>query len=374
MKIALVSDAIYPYNKGGKEKRLYEVSTRLAKKGHEVHIYCMKWWKGNSKRKENGVILHGFSRYSPLYSKNRRSIKQALIFSINSFKLIREDFDVIDVDHMPHLVLFPLKIVSILKRKKMIVTWNEVWGRKYWKEYLGFLGEVAFVVEKLSVITADKIISVSDHTSDRLVRVLNYPKNKIIIVPNGIEFKKIQKIKKSNQESDIIFAGRLLPHKNADVLIKAISEVKKKKENISCFIIGEGTEKNNLKELAKSLGLEKNITFLNFLDKHDDLYALIKASKVFVLPSTREGFGIVVIEANACGIPVVTIDHEHNAAKNLVINGKNGFICKLDKNQVASSINVALLERQSAAFYINSAKKYDWDEITNQIEKIYLNI
>src|SRR5437667_5889404 len=93
LKIALVSDAIYPYNKGGKEKRIYEISTRLAKAGHEVHIYCMKWWKGKSNQRiENGVYLHAISPLYPLYSGQRRSIRQALLFSLACFKLIKEDF------------------------------------------------------------------------------------------------------------------------------------------------------------------------------------------------------------------------------------------------------------------------------------------
>jgi len=64
MNIAIVSDAIYPYNKGGKEKKIFEISTRLVKKGHRVTIYCMKWWKGKDIKVENGVILNAIS---PLY-------------------------------------------------------------------------------------------------------------------------------------------------------------------------------------------------------------------------------------------------------------------------------------------------------------------
>ncbi len=55
------------------------------------------------------------------------------------------------------------------------------------------------------------------------------------------------------------------------------------------------------------------------MENYDDLIGYMKSSKVFVLPSTREGFGIVVIEANACGLPVVVVDHEMNAATDLVV-------------------------------------------------------
>ncbi len=121
IKIAIVSDAIYPYNKGGKEKRIFELSTRLARSGFDVHIYCMKWWKENVNQKiENNVHLHAISKYYPLYSGKRRSITQAILFAVSCLRLLKEDFDIIEVDHMPHFVLFSTKIVTLLKRKNFM--------------------------------------------------------------------------------------------------------------------------------------------------------------------------------------------------------------------------------------------------------------
>jgi len=161
IKIAFVTDAIYPYNKGGKEKKIYEVATRLAKKGNDVHIYTMKWWEEDTvQKKEHGVTLHAISRLYPLYSGQRRSFKEAVFFSLHCLKLLKEDFDIIDVDHMPHLVIFPLKFVCFLKRKKLIVSWNEVWGKEYWRKYLGLLGFLAYYIEKISIMLPDRIISI----------------------------------------------------------------------------------------------------------------------------------------------------------------------------------------------------------------------
>jgi len=375
MKIAFVSDAIYPYNKGGKEKRIYEISTRLAKCGHNVHIYCMKWWKEKeTHRIENGVHLHAISRYYPLYSGKRRSIKEAVMFAFACFKLIREDFDVIDVDHMPYFVLFSTKVVCILKRKKLIASWHEVWGREYWREYLGGLGNIAYIIEKLSVLMPNEIISVSNHTTNKLKNNLKF-KKKIYTIPNGNDFEKIQEIKSSRRKSDVIFAGRLLSHKNVDILIKSIKLIKEKNPEIKSLIIGDGPEKKRLEVLAQKLNLEKNIKFLGFLENNDDVYALIKSSKVFVLPSTREGFGIVVIEANACGIPVITVDHKDNSARDLIEEGRNGFICQLDEEEIKKRIIKILINNSSREMQkkvcMDLAKKYDWNKIVDEIEGVY---
>lgn len=373
MKIAFVSDAIWPYNKGGKEKRLFDFSTRLAEREYEVHIYTMKWWKGSNIKEEEGITLHAICKLYPLYSGNRRSVREGIMFGLACLRLIREDWDVIDVDHMPFFPLFSVKIVCLLKRKKMIATWHEVWGKKYWIEYMGILGNIAYVIERLSVLTPDKIISISKHTTNKLRKDLSF-KKEIVTIPIGINLTEIDQIKPSKIKSDIIFAGRLLKHKNVDVLINAIEIINRKIPNVICMIIGEGPEKENLVDQVNKLNLKKNIKFLDFLPRNKDLYALMKSSKMFVLPSTREGFGIVVLEAGACGIPVITVNHSDNAARNL-INEKNGFIVKFDVQEISEMIMKILKNNINEKMYQtchDSAKKYDSNKISIKKEEVYL--
>lgn len=370
LKIAFVSDAIYPYNKGGKEKRIYELSTRLAKTGYDVNIYCMKWWKEQSNhRLENGVHLHAISKYYPLYSGKRRSITQALLFACACLKLIKEDFDIIEVDHMPHFVLFSTKIVTLIKGKKLYATWNEVWGRDYWKKYLGKLGTIAYIIEWVSARMPDKIISVSKHTKDKLEQDLKVKKD-ILVIPNGINLKEIQKVQPAKEKSDIIFAGRLLSHKNIDVLIKSVAILKKEFPKIKTLIIGEGPEKKQLENLVKKLNLETNINFLGFFQNHHDLYSYIKASKLFIFPSTREGFGIVALEANTCGVPVITVDHKDNATKDLISNGINGSIVKLSASEISNKAS-DYLHKKNKPNYKKFINQYDWETISKNLESFY---
>jgi len=374
MKIALVYDVIYPYIKGGGEKRFYEIGKRLAKKGHQVHLYGMKLWEGANVIKQNEMYLHGICKAKKLYTKEgRRSILQAIYFGFNSIKLIKEDFDVIDCCGFPYFSLFSCKLISLIKRKKLFSTWHEVWGKNYWYEYIGWKGYLGYIIEKLAVLIPDKIISVSKHTTHKLKSELN-SKKLIYTVPNGIEFDLITRINPAKEKSDVIFAGRLISHKNIDILIKSIKLIKEKNPEIRSLIIGDGFEKKKLEELTRKLNLEKNIKFLGFLENHDDVYALMKSSKVFVLPSTREGFGIVVIEANACGIPVITIDYKDNAARNLIEEGKNGFVCQLNEEEIAQRI-MRILENNSCRkmkeVCMDLAKKYDWDKIVDEIEGVY---
>jgi glycosyltransferase involved in cell wall biosynthesis len=342
MKIALIYDAIYPFI-GGAEKRFYEIAKRLSKKGHQMHLYGMKFWEGDKVIKRQDIYYHGICKPKSLYEKNgKRSIKEAIYFGLNCLKLIKEDFDIIDCSNFPYFSLFACKLISIIKRKPLYATWLEVWGKNYWYEYIGWKGYLGYIIEKLAVLMPVKIISISEHTTYKLKNELN-SKKLIYTVQNGIEFDLIRKIKPAKEKSDIIFVGRLVSYKNIDILIKSVKLVKEKNPEIKSLIIGDGPEKKTLETLTQKLNLEKNIKFLDFLENQNDVYALMKSSKVFILPSTREGFGIVVIEANACGIPVIMIDHKDNAARDLIEEGRNGFICQFNEEEVSKKI-LSILE------------------------------
>lgn len=370
MKIAYVSDAIYPYNKGGKEKRLIDITTRMVALGHEVHVYCMKWWKTPElHRVERGVHLHAISPLYPLYNGERRSIKQAILFGISCLKLIKEDWDVIDVDHMPFYPVIFTKIVCILKRKRMIATWHEVWGLEYWKKYIGWKAPIAYLVEKFSVFLPDYIITITDNTNERIKSVLGRRRN-ISTVLCGLDLDYINNVKPAAHTSDIIFAGRLLEHKNIDLIIKAIALLKKKGQFIRTLIIGNGPEKKKLINLTEKFGLQNQIEFIDFLPKHSDVLSYIKSSKIFVFPSEREGFGLVAIEANACGIPFITSSHEENAAQYL-IEGNNGFLFDLTVEKLIEVIEKNINNLQSKTIYLDVAKKYDWNKNMSSILQIY---
>ncbi|MEW6407246.1 MAG: glycosyltransferase family 4 protein [Patescibacteria group bacterium] len=383
MKIIFVSDAVYPYFVGGREKRLYEISKRLVEYGHEVHIFTMKWWKGASAKIENGVVLHGVCKLKSIYTEKerRRSLWQAFYFGIKVFfPLLREKFDIFDADQIPYFHLIFCKIVCLLKRKKLIVTWHEVWGKEKWFDYLGkFKGFFSYWIEKLAVKMPDRIIAVSDTTAERLRKILKIKKEKIIVIPNGINIEEINKAPRANLKSDCIFAGRLIKHKNVDYLIKAIKIIKQKyKPNIKCIIIGDGPEKEELKKQTKNLDLENNIKFLGFLGNQLDVFSYFKTSQVFVSPSTNEGFGITVLEANACGLPAVVINHPDNATRDLIIENKNGYVVNLNINEIAEKIidilkNIELWNERIGNHAI-ILKKYSWDNLAKNILSIYQSI
>lgn len=362
LQIAFISDAVFPYHKGGKETRLYELSTRLAAEGNDVHIYCMKWWKGSSNRIENGVQLHGICPFIPLYSGERRSIIQGLIFGLSCFSLLFQKLDVIDVDHMPFFPIYSTRVVCWLKRKRLIATWNEVWGKQYWDVYLGGIkGQIASLIEKCAVGLPDLILSISPLTTSRLVSQFNVPVDKIITIPCGYPKNEIDLVKPSSEKSDLIFVGRLLAHKNIDLLLQAVSILRDKYPHMVCRIVGTGPEYENILRLQHELKLKNNVVLHGSVHKHEEVFSLMKSSKIFVFPSTREGFGIVVLEANACGLPVVTVKHEDNASQQIA-----QVAVDFDALKLSEAIDKLLSNGVSKELRQNmreNVETYDWDKI-----------
>jgi len=371
--IAIVSDTIYPYFKGGKEKRIHEITTRLASAGYEVHIYTMKWWKGPKNKVEDGVNLHGISKLHKIYiNGSRRSISAGVLFGFACFKLLFVSFDVIDVDHMPYLPLFSVWLVCKIRGKKLYATWHEVWSRKYWNEYLGFFGIFAYLIERVGTLLPDKILVDSDFTKRRLKLRNPHRHGQLVTAYNGINLVEIESVKPSKHKSDVIYAGRLMGHKNVSTLVRAISEVKKDIDNIVCTIVGDGPLMNSLKSQTSNLGLDENINFVGFLPKHSQVFSRLKSSKVFVLPSRREGFGMTVVEANACGLPVLTLNHPDNAAKDLINHGVNGYLFHNYKElaeRIKDLIKRPELLEQEAVY--DSASQYSWDSTVDNVIDAY---
>ena len=369
MKIAYVSDAIYPYNKGGKEKRLYDISTRLAARGHTVDMYCMKWWDSPElHRLENGVHLHAISPYYPLYDGERRSIKQGILFGLHCLKLLFARFDVIDVDSMPFFPILFTRIVCWLRLKRMYATWHEVWGLSYWREYLGAKGVVAFFIEWLSTRLPDYIISVSPLTTRRLDTHMHRRRG-VETISCGIDSAHIRSVRPSPHTTDVLYAGRLLKHKNVPMLLQALYLLIEKGVEVRTLIVGHGPEKENLVEQAESLQLGESIEFIDFLPHHDDILARMKSAKVFVLPSEREGFGLAAIEANACGIPFITLDSPTNATTYLAEKG-NGWVFR-DIEGLATLIEKVLATHPDVASSADVVEEYVWDRIIEALEGYY---
>jgi len=372
MKIAFVYDVIYPYIKGGVEKRVWETAVRLAARGHEVHIFGMKYWEGDDTFVQDGVVLHGVCPARPLYEDGKRTVGEALHFAIPLFfALLKERFDLIDCQQFPYLPALFVKTVCALKRTPLVITWHEVWG-DYWYSYMGKMGVFGKWIERVVSRLTPYTIAVSGITALQLGQTR--PRLDIAVIPNGVDLWEIERVSPAEDRTDLLFAGRLIREKHVDLLIDSFRILVKEDPGIALLIIGNGPEEESLRERIQKSGLESSIRIRNFYPRHEDLVAQMKSSKVFVLLSTREGFGITALEALACGLPVVTVDQPANAVRDLITE-KTGFMSTLSPEDLAHVLLKALRHHaEMKQDCIAAAARYDWDRIAVDLESYYYSV
>jgi glycosyltransferase involved in cell wall biosynthesis len=340
--VAIVSDSIHPYHRGGKELRYRELTRRLADRA-EVHVYTMHWWNGSRVRTEDGVTFHAISRLLPLYVNQRRSLRQAAWFAFACLRLLRYEFDVVEADHIPFLPVIVLRLVTIVKRRRLVVTWHEVWGRFSWHEYLGTAGLLAWLVEALVMRLPDHMVAASAQTAERL-RAYVGDRRPISLAANGIDLAEVACAHPDPAPCDLAVVGRLMAHKRVDMLLDAMALLRAEGLPVTCRVIGDGPERTALRAQAEAAGLAGAVEFRRDVVEQKDVYSLLKAATVCVFPSAREGFGVAVLEALACGVSVITTSAPDNFAQHLVARSRRGTVCAPSAAALAAAIRAVLAD------------------------------
>jgi glycosyltransferase involved in cell wall biosynthesis len=366
--VAIVSDAIHPYHRGGKESRYRELTRRLAGRG-DVHVYTMHWWNGPRIRREDGVTFHAISRLVPLYVKDRRSLWQAATFGFACLRMLRYDFDVLEADHIPFVQVLVLRLITTVKRKRFVVTWHEVWGRSYWRQYLGRLGFAAWLIESLAMRLPDHIIAASPQTAQRLRASLG-ERIPISVAPNGIDLAVVASAYPDSAPADIAVVGRLMTHKRVDMLLEAVARLHADGLPVTCRVIGDGPERTALHERANELGIADAVEFRHDVSEQKDVYGLLKAARVCVFPSAREGFGIAVLEALACGMPVITTSAPDNLARHLVQRSARGTVCEPSAGALAAAVKT-VLAAPGSGYPEPWLREYGWDAIADRVAEAF---
>jgi glycosyltransferase involved in cell wall biosynthesis len=383
LKIALVYDAIYPYVKGGGERIFCDLAKHLSRR-HEVHLFGMKFWDGPAvQNPKPNIFIHGVCRAMQFYTHgntSRRSIREALWFALCMLPALLKEpkFDIIDCMSTPYLPLFTTSAIAKIKGTPLVSSWLEIWREDHWDAHFQnrFLAKIGAQLEHRAAHIPLHILANSPHTAEGLKNCMVKP-DKITVLTPWIDIEEVSRfVADSDSACDIIAIGRLIPSKRVDLLINALALMSAHGMNVRCHIIGSGPEEEGLKRLAAKRGLANNVLFLGWVA---NVIPYLKNSKILALLSEREGFGIVVIEAAACGVPTVTLDAPNNAAKDLVMASQCGSISANDPHAVADALQ-RLLEIQKGDACVNSEKlrswaaEYDKRMILKRYEQTYLQI
>ena len=191
----------------------------------------------------------------------------------------------------------------------------------------------------------------------------------IKVIPNGIDPGKFENLtKKPHDGFVIITVARLEKVKGTEYLIGAFARLSLL-GRLSLVIIGDGSERKNLENLVKKLNLEERVEFLGEIP-NERIPEYLAGADCFVLPSLKEGFGIVVLEAMAAGVPVVA--SKVGGIMDIIEDGKTGLLVEPGNSEdIAKAIREAHSGRK---FFKADLEKYNWQNIAERVFKIYENI
>lgn len=221
------------------------------------------------------------------------------------------------------------------------------------------------------------IVTVSKSTKQDLVRV-GLPEENIHIITEGLDQTLYKPIKEKNPNPHILYVGRIKRFKGVHLLIEAMRQVVEKVPDAKLDIVGRGDPQyeTELKQRVKSLKLEDAVTFHGYVSEEEKV-RFMQEARVLVLPSQREGFGLVVIEANACGTPVVATDVP--GLRDAVVNGETGLLVSYgDIEALAEAILKLLMDdelrERLPRNVVEWTKQFSWDKTAEDFLKILEDI
>jgi glycosyltransferase involved in cell wall biosynthesis len=326
MRICLVYDCLYPYTVGGAERWYRALAERLAEAGHEVSYLTLRQWPRGTDPDVRGVTVHAVGPRMELYVEGRRRILPPLVFGLGVLAHLLRHGRSYDVVHTSSFPYFSLLAAATARRGggyRLFVDWLEVWTRDYWREYLGRAGgTVGWAVQRLCIRTRQEAFCLSRLHARRL------RKEGLRVDPTVLEGVYAGSLDAEDPvpaELVVVFAGRQIPEKRATAIVPAVARARETLPTLRAEIFGDGPEHAEIVRLASELGLDGAVEAPGFVDA-ERVEAAMRRALCNVLPSVREGYGLVVIEAAAKGTPSIVVAAPDNAATELLAEGENGTV------------------------------------------------
>ena len=327
MRICLVYDCLFPHTVGGAERWYRNLAERLAADGHTVCYLTLRQWDRGIDPGVPGVEVHVVGPRMSLYSgPGRRRILPPLVFGAGVlWHLLRRGrrYDVVHTASFPYFSLLAAAGARRSGGYRLVVDWFEVWTKAYWRDYLGPIGGfVGWLIQRLCARVPQHAFCFSRLHASRLRG--EGLRGEVTFLA-GIYDGPLDARPVYDPEPLVVFAGRHIPEKRVPAIVPAIARLRAYDPDIRAAILGDGPDRAKVLALVAELGLDGAVEVPGFVATNT-VEERLSAALCMVLPSRREGYGLVVIEAAARATPSVVVADPDNAAVELVEDGVNGAI------------------------------------------------
>ncbi len=342
MRVCVVYDCLFPHTVGGAERWYRDLSERLAAEGHEVTYLTLRQWpRGRRAEIDPRVrVVSAGPRLSLYTATGRRRILPPLVFGLGVFAHLARNgrrYDVVHTCAFPYFSLLAAALVRPLHGYGLVVDWFEVWSHDYWLDYLGGAGgRVGAAVQHLCARVPQQAFCFSELHARRL---REEGLRGTVSVLRGLYAGSLE------PPSDplpplpvVVFAARMIREKRAPAGAAGVMAAARRIPGLRAIFFGDGPDRAALLEMIERNGAGALITAPGFVPT-DEVDAAIESALCLLLPSRREGYGMVVVEASAKGTPSIVVAAEDNAATELIEDGSNGVVAaSADAEVIAAAI------------------------------------
>jgi len=351
---------------GGVHKTILELARNFSLMGYKVTVL-----QANPQNLPKEEIFEGFKiiRIGTKFGDLMYGVNPEMyLYLKDHFKELKPD--VIHV-HGYHTLFFP-EIIYLIKKFHPegtiifsphfgISSHDTFVGKYLWKPYNELIGNKIMKYPT-------KIIAASNFEATNINHVLGVPKNKIIVIPHGVDIIDLKKISRNCNKLNLLYAGYLLELKGVQYIIEALDElIHKNGTDVLLTIVGKGPYEDKLKKLAKELDVDDFIDWKEFMHK-EELIDEYKKADIFLLTSKSENYGIVVPEALALGTPVIVTKIP---ALEEFLNEPGCFGVDYPPDPVKLSELIQEINSKDIEVGPFSSKIRTWDKVTEDYEKIY---
>lgn len=361
MRILLLNwqDIKNPFG-GGAEVYLHQIFKRLATQGHSITLLCCKY-PGSSREEEiDGIRV--------IRKGNRNTFNYRVPIEY-THRLRHEHFDIVidDINKIPFYT--PLFV-----RKPLLGMVMHLFGTSIFKEASIPAASYVYSTEQLalSVYRNTPLVAISESTKQELL-ANGFPEKNIFLVPcavNHATYHQLADVKRT--EPMIGYIGRIKKYKSVDHLLRAFTIVLKEMPNAKLIVVGEGDGRPAFQQLSRELHIDGATTFTGFLPLEEKVRMLNRIQLV-VNTSAKEGWGLTVTEANACGTPAVASDVP--GLRDAVRDGETGLLYEYGNiEQLAEKILLLLRDDQFRSRLSSGALAYAQSLTWDTSAKIMLDV
>lgn len=371
---------MFPPVKGGSSRYAYEITNALGRKGHEVDIFTQRV-DGESMELplHKNVQVHRVCkarRYLVIFETIYYSLQARRKIGFSQYDVIHGTLMPASTVAVPSLSDPPIVLTSHSFAPREVTSHSAEHPADYLLKYIFHPMNAGF--DAITGRRSDHVIAISSEMREQLIDTYRFDRDDVSLITHGVDTDTFYPREGtypavSEDKTTALFVGRLITRKGADRAIRSIARTGH--DDVELLIAGTGRDEARLRNLASELNIKENVRFLGYVPD-SALPKLYSSADLLLFTSDYEGFGLVILEAMACGTPV--IGSPVGGVPDVVENGENGYVVSRSPDSFAERIDQLHDAPDELDQLANAARetatKMTWDKVAEQVISVYQSV